>query len=241
MQCGWRMAIVGLLGVCAAGGCGASDAPTATAAVVAPATAPTTRASEGLLAERENLLRLVAAEYRKFGAVDAEARWAPGLCRSPMPAAARFSRSDDADTHGQKLYLVYAKDADAYADISGLPHSVLWISRWDPQLNAVAQIIVKESWTPKKVTAQEISDTQRQPRTQPARRDGEFFIPGEQRDLFVMMRFVDAKAPDTDDGWIYGTISPDGKRISSIGRVESCMSCHIEAPHGRLFGLPHGG
>ena len=29
-----------------------------------------------------------------------------------------------------------------------------------------------------------------------------------------------------------------GKRVTSVGRVDNCMSCHTTAPHGRLFGLP---
>ena len=51
--------------------------------------------------------------------------------------------------------------------------------------------------------------------------------------LFVMAR-VDSKASDA--GWIYGTVNREGT-VTSAGRVESCMGCHVDAPHGRLFGL----
>jgi hypothetical protein len=43
--------------------------------------------------------------------------------------------------------------------------------------------------------------------------------------------------PGTDAGWVYGTVTPDGKQVTSAGRVESCMGCHQDAPHDRLFGL----
>ena len=43
-------------------------------------------------------------------------------------------------------------------------------------------------------------------------------------------------APDTDEGWVYGTVSSDGQTVTSAGRVASCMNCHQEAQHGRLFG-----
>jgi hypothetical protein len=49
---------------------------------------------------------------------------------------------------------------------------------------------------------------------------------------------LDPKTPGTDEGWVYGTVSADGKQVTSAGRVESCMRCHQKAPHDRLFGLP---
>jgi hypothetical protein len=48
----------------------------------------------------------------------------------------------------------------------------------------------------------------------------------------------DRKTPATDDGWVYGTLTPDGKTVTGVGRLENCMGCHQKAPHGRLFGLP---
>lgn len=42
---------------------------------------------------------------------------------------------------------------------------------------------------------------------------------------------------DTDDGWIYGTVAADGRTVTSAGKVQSCMGCHLKAPHGRLFGV----
>ena len=40
--------------------------------------------------------------------------WAPFLCRQPLPGVAHVSDSNDATTHGQKLYSVFVKHRDAY-------------------------------------------------------------------------------------------------------------------------------
>jgi hypothetical protein len=80
------------------------------------------------------------------------------------------------------------------------------------EANPIGQVVVKESWT-----------------LEPPREKGELFI----------MYKLDPSTPDTDEGWIYGTVTADGTKVISGGRVASCMSCHLEAPHDRLFGLPH--
>ena len=36
---------------------------------------------------------------------------------------------------------------------------------------------------------------------------------------------------------MYGTVTADGKKVTSAGRVASCMKCH-ETKATRLFGLP---
>jgi hypothetical protein len=55
--------------------------------------------------------------------------------------------------------------------------------------------------------------------------------------LFIMTK-LKPDAPGTDEGWVYGTVAPDGKTVTSAGRVESCMNCHRDAKHDRLFGFP---
>ena len=47
---------------------------------------------------------------------------------------------------------------------------------------------------------------------------------------------LDPATPGTDEGWVYGTVSPDGKAVGAAGRVASCMKCHAEAKSDRLFG-----
>jgi hypothetical protein len=78
--------------------------------------------------------------------------------------------------------------------------------------NPVGQVVVKESWT-----------------VEP---------PREKAELFIMYK-LNPETPDTDEGWVYGIVTGDGTAVTSGGRVASCMSCHLEALHDRLFGLPH--
>src|SRR5438552_1261479 len=55
-------------------------------------------------------LREVAGAYEAYARVDDELHWAPGLCRQPQPSHPRLSASGDVDTHGRKLYYVFAAD-----------------------------------------------------------------------------------------------------------------------------------
>ena len=57
--------------------------------------------------------------------------------------------------------------------------------------------------------------------------------PGDPTGLFVMTK---VGGEGTDAGWIYGTIGPEGT-VTSAGLVATCMGCHVDAPHDRLFGL----
>jgi hypothetical protein len=177
-------------------------------------------------------LRAIAKDYLAWGRVDGEARLAPTDCRAPVPAEARVSRSEDAKTHGQKLYSLFAKDRTAYLGAAKVP-------------NPVGQIVVKQSWLPI-----EVPDDGGPLRAKAVQADGGRFIPlirkdgkllkaGKQADLFVMFK-LDPQTPGTDQGWAYGTVTPDGTRVTSAGRVGSCMRCHAKADHDRLFGLPGG-
>jgi hypothetical protein len=138
----------------------------------------------------------VSAAYPSYGRVDDTARIATPLCRPPDPAPPRLSASRDPETHGRKLYYLYAKDHEAYRMVR---------DRAQP----VGQVLVKESW-----------------------------IPGASRTrgpLFVMMKTGEA---DSDAGWIYATMSPDGKTVTASGKIASCMECHqSERTKDRLFGV----
>lgn len=48
--------------------------------------------------------------------------------------------------------------------------------------------------------------------------------------LFLMFR-TDSNTPGTDAGWVYGTIAPDGKTVTSAGTVQSCTRCHKDAKY----------
>src|SRR5213079_2524108 len=86
--------------------------------------------------------------------VSDKADWAPTLCRVPPAAGAQKSRSDDGDTHGRKLYFLFAKDAPTYL---GLP----WLEnaaevREATARKLVGQVVVKQSWLPFEVPADSV-------------------------------------------------------------------------------------
>ena len=194
---------------------------------------PSTTPGEQFHAE----LRAIARTYKTYRHVEfAVAAWAPAYCRAPIPykdfrpGEAHPSTSKDKNTHGQKLYFLFARDRQAYLQAAAKPQ---------PQ----GQVIVKESWTPKAATEEERTlFLSRASRSYAegipfARRDGKLYRTDTQGELFIMFKTAAGKA-DTDQGWVYGTVTPDGKTVTSAGRVASCMNCHKAAKHDRLFGLP---
>jgi hypothetical protein len=199
------------------------------AAAFAPACASndvqTAAAPSGPFAQRA---QAIAGEYAGWGRVDDELRWAPFLCRIPLPGVAYMSASTDTATHGRKLYSVFVKRRDAYP----------------AGRQAADQVVVKESWTAEPV------DTPYSPESAAhagGNTAGNHFYPyAKQGDtvyraaaragLYIMFK-VDPPTADTDQGWVYATLTPDG-RVTAAGRVASCMSCHEQAPHDRLFGVP---
>lgn len=167
----------------------------------------------------------IAAEYSKYGKIDSQSRLAPALCMMPPPRTSfpiQLSKSKDVSTHGQKLYYLYARDRMAYVN--------------NPDVEG--QVVVKESWS--QLSAEEVKVKQGKKNggeslKHPVVLDTNDLI-GPKSGLFIMFR-SDSKTPDTDEGWIYGTVTADGKVVTSAGRVQSCMECHASAPYGRLFGL----
>jgi hypothetical protein len=200
-------------------GCGSSGAPNVAATGDAAITA-----IDPTLAAR---VRGIAAEYQAWGRVDDELRWAPFLCRLPQPGRAYLSESADQATHGQKLYSVFVKKREAYP--AG-PHA--------------EQVVVKESWTSERVTDPMARYDPDSFRGSPdggdhfypfAMKDGAIYRAGARAGLYIMLK-LDERAPDTDAGWVYATITADGQ-LTSAGRVASCMRCHQDAQHDRLFGV----
>ena len=187
------------------------------------------------------LLQRAATEYRTFSLVNLAARPAPAACLAPSPwtpASPRLSRSTHDATHGRKLYFLYVKDFQTYFTIE---YSATGPWRQPNELAKPGQILVKESWTPIHVGSAADAPPRAYARPPQPRRvehteiDGHIYRTGQQADLFIMLK-LDPATPDTDNGWVYGTVSPNGKTVTSAGRVESCMKCHLEAPHDRLFG-----
>lgn len=171
----------------------------------------------------------VAASYRAWGRVDKEMHAAILDCRAPVVRPMDYSDSSDADTHGQKFYALYAKDPTEYLGV-----------KKDNRVS-VGQAIVKETWRP-------VAKGEKEPAPLPdpmtpdlignqaIRKDGKSYTAGQPAGLFVMIKF-DPKTEGTDNGWVYGTLSADGKEVTAAGKVESCMKCHQDAKHDRLFAL----
>jgi hypothetical protein len=197
---------------------------------------------------RDALLE-VAADYRSWGRLEDEGRWAPWLCRMPQPAPARVSASTDQDTHGRKLYTLYALDPDGYGARPGPGAGLARPER------VFAQILVKEAWVPEEVDGERGNHFGGWGRSRlaPARGDDGVLYGGDRlAGIFVVARLPDgADTEGTDEGWIYATLSPDDVEaaseaaqdtewtVTAAGRIPSCMDCHQAVPsgEGRLFGL----
>src|SRR5262249_26304207 len=143
----------------------------------------------------------IAAEYQKYSKVDDMMRWAPGLCSLPPPPKARLSHSQDPGTHGKKLYYLYAKHRNAYMA---------------NQKDTAGQVVVKEAWAPPTADDVKAIDNQSQAKLEEHKKKFPNFggnvdidkpdALGPKSGLYIMCK-ADAKTPDTDEGWIYGTIT----------------------------------
>lgn len=169
--------------------------------------------------------------YTAWGRVDANASFAPTACADPSTVRSAFAskvRGSDAAgaAHGEKLYFLWASERTAYLERRPIPKGFT---------------IVKESFraVPGRPPVNEPPPRMGAAPPAPVRviqRDGVGFQTGEPAGLFVMTKVTADAADGTDAGWIYGTIEPAG-RVTSAGRVASCMRCHEDATHDRLFGL----
>ena len=193
---------------------------------VEPDPAQSQTAAENNPAFHARLLEL-ANTYTSYARVDDELHWAPTLCRQPMPSVARRSMSTQDDTHGRKLYFLFARDRAAYLGRDGKTPAF------------EGQAVVKEAWTVEEVAGDTVYDK----RTSPVlyrQEAGKLFHAKERAGLFIMYRTASA-TPGTDGGWVYGTVTPDGKTVTSAGAVPSCLTCHRQAKHERLFGIEYSG
>ena len=188
-------------------------------------------------------LARVAAEYRTYGRVDDELRWAPYLCRLPMPARAHLTTSSDPGTHGgQKVYSLLAKDHAAYERAEAAHGTAGGIAGDVTQ--PVGQVIVKESFEAQRIAPADAPQAEHLSFFAGLDSSGDHFVPyarkgdvlyqaGRPLGLFIMLK-LDPSTPGTDRGWVYGTVAPDG-RVTSGGRVGACMSCHETANADRLL------
>jgi hypothetical protein len=153
-------------------------------------------------------IRKAAADYTKWGKVDDTSRIAPTLCASPLPAKPSHARMSAAEDDS--------------------PHGkklfYLWATNRDAYANLRrSKLAIPVGFTIVKQSFAAVGDA------------SSGYTTGAKKDLFVMTKLGDK--PGTDDGWIYGTVTPDGV-VTSAGRVETCMHCHDDqATHERLFGI----
>ena len=172
-----------------------------------------------------------ARTYAGWGRVDDMNRWMPGLC-SYQPGQSRLSASDDALTHGRKLYLLFARHRDAY--MAG-------------GVQADGQTIVKEGWIPKPVGSREQVHERIRERIYGKERDrgdagelrsltlaadvnGEMWAPSRRMGLFLMHK--------SGGEWSYAVATPDGTRLLDPIATSTCRGCHDSAKPDRLFGPP---
>lgn len=169
--------------------------------------------------------------------------WAPEDCRAPVHPA--FASEAKAGPHGKKLYTLFVSDYASYAALAG--HDTKAPKFRSKQVPDFAQTIVKEAWAP--VETSEFAKCKKErlhSHLADVVMDGKTYRACEAAGLFIMYQ---PKAADgTDDGWVYGTVAHEQRpsdragqmvwtpRVTSSGRVASCMHCHDKAPHGRLFG-----
>ncbi|MEO8549170.1 MAG: hypothetical protein ABI678_04335 [Kofleriaceae bacterium] len=177
------------------------------------------------------IIKQAATDYQKWTRVDEQPNIAPELCRAPLPAdygvAAKVRLSAaEGGAHHDKLFYLWASDKAAYLKQGTI---------------AAGFAIVKQSFSTKRHTEAKTATTTSiafgrnpPPITWTKTPHGALEI-DQPKELFIMAKTKTTGG--TDDGWIYGTVATDGT-VTSAGKVETCMHCHVEAPHGRLFGLP---
>lgn len=177
------------------------------------------------------------AAYKAWGRVDDELRWAPFLCRMPMPGRPAMSVASDG-AHAKKLYSLFAKEHGAYAELGNeyAPNTKLGVPLGP-------QIVAKESYLPEVVT-----DAPNAPMPSGANGnveadhfhpylkadDGKTYRAGKLVGVYFVIE-KGANTPGTDEGFVYGTVTATGE-VTSAGKVTSCMGCHVQAKHRRFFG-----
>ena len=104
-------------------------------------TSPTTAANASVvtLPFHARLLE-IATTYPQYGRVDDEMRWAPVACDpTPSPPKLRLSSNTNSQTHGRKLYSIFARISERGCYFA------------EGRANPVGQVVVKESWIPEEV------------------------------------------------------------------------------------------
>jgi hypothetical protein len=179
-------------------------------------------------------LLAIADRYQSFSRVDGT-WWSMLDCRAPPDDTGHMSNAAADTAHGRKVFTLQIYDFDLYArETGGRPPPPAGSARVGKAADVpgVEQALVKVSYEP----TEDREKSLRIHQITPVMFEGKRYYAGEQKDLFIMYRPTD-KTAVTDAGWVYGTVTPDGKKVTSAGLVQSCKGCHEKAPHGRQFGV----
>ncbi|MBC7835644.1 MAG: hypothetical protein H7Y88_11175 [Phycisphaerales bacterium] len=190
----------------------------------------------------KRLILDAGAHYREWFRASDWAQVSPLLCIGPPPLA-QESEAPASSPHGRKLYYLYVKDWGDYLELSWPsiratsenPHPA-------PLDSVIGQTLVKSSFTAIRTTY-DPNDLEHGPfldKTEPvpyAIHDGVVLGVGEPAGLFIMTKLGPA-TPGTDEGWVYGVTTPDGKSVIRAGMIESCIGCHRQTTRDRLYGQP---
>ena len=183
-------------------------------AVIEPAHDPAPVAKEAPPAAPSIDARFVAtmkgalAAYDTWPRADDQTHFAPTLCLAPATAPRAHESAAKDGAHARKLYSLRLGSFEG-----------------------ASRVIVKESWAPEAAESFGSKENGFVPYVRDA--NGKIWKTGARVGWFVMMKMNDESG--TDAGWIYGTASVDGT-ITSLGKVEQCMSCHQTRP-GRTLSM----
>lgn len=125
------------------------------------------------------------------------------------------SSSIDTATHGRKIYRLFVRDDNAYANYAGQP---------------TGQFLVKAIWH---------FETSTKPDPKGAQlvvNDSVYLKPTVPGEYFIMYKAGDVNYT-TDMGWVYGIVNAAGNKVIDKGLIKSCMSCHDESRNDRMLGM----
>ncbi len=128
----------------------------------------------------------IATEYKQYERVDQTMRWSPfdcslyGLPRMPE-GLGRISESDSQETHGRKLYFLYARKSRPYRFDLAMPGT-------EDKAAPLGQVLVKEAWHP--IKFERSRDRALDPKTIQAGADGNFYYAGDKQGLFIMFKMT---------------------------------------------------
>lgn len=193
--------------------------PVFAAAVVACHVSPPSAPAAGDDAMARQQVRRIARDYPTWGALDTSLRVAPTDCRMPRVVGDGELTASLAETgaHAHKLYKLYARDPAAYRGVeSGAPQR--------------GQVVVKEAFAAEPCAPSAVGEPSAASVRTPAGR----FRAGAPAGLFVMLRGDEGEVGE--GAWRYATVDAAGE-VTALGRLDACIRCHRDAPHGGLFGL----